>query len=304
MSNLFMVHCLLTLCMPIFVCCSKTTTIDCKTFKNKHIQLEVTDVRESLNTTQLNLVNITSKYNYVLVDYQMPILCRKFLKKLSNVEYLWIPDAGLKEIEQKSFTDMKILSSLNIFNNNITILRSKTFINLKQLRFISLINNSITTIEDKAFENLISLEELNLSSNKITDVAKNWLISCRNLRKLNLRRNKLRTISFLDNLNTFQWLSLSFASNFITTIESDTFKKFFYIEELNLRNNSIKELPTDFLHSLKQGKALDVNENQLSCISRDIISKFTLVFMNDNPLTDICQKRLSKISKHYRMTIF
>lgn len=305
MFQLYKVYCLFILFITIFVC-AKTTTIDCKTFKNKHVELEVADVRQSFDTTELNLVNITLNSNYVLVKHEMSILCRKLLKKLPKVEYFWMPNVGLQEIEVNSFIDMKKLQSINIYGNNVTILRHKTFINLKQLRFISLTNNRITTIQEGSFQNLISLEVLNLSTNDISVIEKNWLSSCRNLRKLNLRRNKLKTITndMLKNLNTFQWITLSFASNSLEEIENNAFAKFFYVQELSLRNNSIKELPGDFLRSIKQGQTLDVNENQLNCIHQDVVRKFNLIFMTDNPLIDNCKNRLGKMMKKFRIAIF
>lgn len=294
---------LLILCIATIEC---GNAFDCKTFKNKNIQLDVADVRVTYNTTRLNLINIKPTHNYVSVKSSVGILCRKFLKKLNAVEFLWISGVGLNEIETNSFVDLKKLKSLNIFNNTFNNIKTKTFTKLQYLRYISLTNNEITTIGKSAFDTLSSLEELNLSSNKISAIQSDWLINCKKLIKLNLSKNNLKIITsdLLKNMNTFQWISVSFAFNKIEKINNEAFSKLLYVQELSLRNNSIKELPGDFVRNVKHGQMLDVNENKLNCISKDVIGKFKVVYVINNPLLKDCVNRLELMLKHYRMAIY
>lgn len=286
--------------------CAENDAINCRVIKNKRIKVDVANIPFSFNVTKINLINITSQYNFASVASNMPVVCRKFIKRMPAVEYLWMKNVSVKDIEAGAFSDLKRLKSLYLVKNTINKITIGTFSNMLKLKSLFLSNNQITTIEYGAFENLPSLEEIGLSHNKIKTIQEDWFTGCRKLAVINLFSNNLKEISatHFKNIIPFQWVSIDLGQNQIEKINKGAFAKLAYVKHLSLRNNSIKELPSDFLATARKGKILDLDQNNLHCVSKDVLVKFQIVYTKNNPLSKHCVNRLNSVEKLNKIAIY
>ncbi|XP_060576208.1 toll-like receptor 3 [Ruditapes philippinarum] len=141
---------------------------------------------------------------------------------------------------QRSFT---IYDCILNFSNDVTL--------VGYIFSISINNNKMPNLADTIFMKVRGLTVLDLSNNDISEVDKGAFImqNTSMLVQLILANNNLTTLPLdvFDNLSNL--LALDLSSNRITKVEQRYFKYLTKLESLNLKHNSIKRLPYDFLAS-------------------------------------------------------
>ncbi|KAL7671359.1 hypothetical protein ACOME3_006259 [Neoechinorhynchus agilis] len=96
--------------------------------------------------------------------------------------------------EINMFVAVNTLISLDVTNNQITMLEPTDFSGLFNLKYLSLQSNIITKIKSEAFEAVSLLQAIDLSQNKLSTIPVDALDGLENLIFLNLADNKLRSI--------------------------------------------------------------------------------------------------------------
>lgn len=112
---------------------------------------------------------------------------------LQQLDYLWLLENEIIEIEAHSFYGLDNLKAIELQSNQLSVIRKGTFTGLPSLNVLHLYNNKIEIIEDGAFD-LPALEHLYLNQNKLkrlSDVVFDRLLL---LSVLSLDKNELEHI--------------------------------------------------------------------------------------------------------------
>ncbi|KAL7671345.1 hypothetical protein ACOME3_006245 [Neoechinorhynchus agilis] len=96
--------------------------------------------------------------------------------------------------EINMFVAVNILISLDVTNNQITMLEPTDFSGVVNLKYLSLQSNIITKIKSKAFEAAGHLEAIDLGQNKLSTIPVDAFDGLENLIFFNLADNKLKSI--------------------------------------------------------------------------------------------------------------
>ena len=83
-----------------------------------------------------------------------------------NLTFIYISNAGLKEVHQSDLKPFSKLMELHLDGNEIEIIDEDLFEFNRELQYISFVNNKIYHIHPDVFNNLFSLEYLRLEYNK------------------------------------------------------------------------------------------------------------------------------------------
>ncbi|KAL3268782.1 hypothetical protein HHI36_007880 [Cryptolaemus montrouzieri] len=182
--------------------------------------------------------------------------------------------------------NLKRLRKLNLSRNKIKELPDE-FFNLLDLEQLSLAHNMLERIDKKISDMvmlrqldlsynsliklpsglgfLVRLTDLNLSNNKLIQLPPD-IVNMRGLKKLDVTNNDLK---LLPKLGEMRRLELLFAQH--NNIEAlPDFEGSENVQELYFGNNYIKEVPAEFCENLHHLKILDLRDNKVEEIPKEI----------------------------------
>ena len=145
------------------------------------------------------------------------------------------------------------------------------------------------TVPDKVYKLNLSYQELDSLPESITQL--------QNLKALNIGGNKFRTTpKVLEKLKNLTHLDYN---NMTSLGFSVPMKLPASLRYLNLNHNKLTVVP-DFVWSLPNLKILDLSENQLSSISKEIqkLNSLTDLWVEGNPMEKEARKKLQKQLPH------
>ena len=187
-----------------------------------------------------------------------------------------------------------------IASNNITRLRADSFSELRKLRTIHIFENNIQSIDQKAFKGLASLDtfhlsEVSLSSFengifrfftnltklilrvKLTEVPQREICLLKRLRVLNLAQFKFHSARFhpcFEKLTELIVLSLSFMEN--SNISSATFYPFrASLTEVRVIHCGLRRLHVDMFKYLSKLVILDLSQSDITSLPGSIFAPLT-----------------------------
>lgn len=190
----------------------------------------------------------------------------KFLKndsdltKLKRLQGLYLQHNDLTEISSGALSGLLSLRVLNISNNKLRSLPEGLFVSPRELREIYLQNNGFTELASGIFHRLEQLLVLDLSGNKLTS-------------------NHVDDGTFLG---LIRLIVLNLSHNSLSRIDAKTFKDLFFLQILDLRNNSIQHVQDNAFLPLYNLHTLNLAENRLHRINAHlfnglfVLSKLTL----------------------------
>ncbi|CAD7090420.1 unnamed protein product [Hermetia illucens] len=168
--------------------------------------------------------------------------------------------AGSENIELISFADNRLESLPNeIFSNQIHLID------------LDLSGNSLTKLHDDVFNSTVSLKTLCLSFNKLEIITRHIFRNLRKLQEIDLSNNNLYSIDlhafqgtpelriFMAPNNNLSSLSSGFEEN-----EKSPFEVLTKLEELDLQNNQITHISSNWMHSLPNLKKLNLSYNRVT----------------------------------------
>eukprot|EP01117_Protostelium_nocturnum_P008969 TRINITY_DN3221_c0_g1_i1.p1 TRINITY_DN3221_c0_g1~~TRINITY_DN3221_c0_g1_i1.p1 ORF type:complete len:636 (-),score=214.16 TRINITY_DN3221_c0_g1_i1:112-2019(-) len=155
------------------------------------------------------------------------------------------------------------LTTLLLSHNSLSQLPIEIF-ELNNLIKLDLSHNSLENLEDLPFDHLLNLNELLLSGNKLRGIPKR-LGGCSCLEKLDLSHNSISQLPSEKILHS-RVRNLQLNSNSIQVLNERFLEHLGSLQELELQDNKLKEIPT--LQSLKGLQRVNLNNNQLSKMPR------------------------------------
>lgn len=252
----------------------------------------------------LPLKDFNSNYLGIkVVNTELSYICKEFFRTLNHVEYVSFEGNQINQIEAGAFEDLADVAHIQLKSNKLIRVDVGIFENIPSLNQLYLDNNKITLIDDEAFKNLPELEELNLSLNNIQTISNKWFINCPNIKKLDLSFNKIKTVPAraFEGLPSDMNVKIILASNSIEEIEEGAFENLQKIAKIQLRDNSITELPNMFGELIYARKLL-LNRNSITCVPDEILDmfgKFNEVRIKRNPIADDCVLKNETALKKY-----
>jgi Leucine-rich repeat (LRR) protein len=114
---------------------------------------------------------INSAKQIQIVDQTALSLPTNFAEKFPLVTEIVFDRSNFFHLDNATFSNLTLLTSLTITNNKIRQIPAKTFVDNKKMNFLNLAGNKIQVIDDEAFVGLIFLVELNLSHNLLTRIS-------------------------------------------------------------------------------------------------------------------------------------
>uniref|UniRef100_A0A1A9WM65 TIR domain-containing protein n=1 Tax=Glossina brevipalpis TaxID=37001 RepID=A0A1A9WM65_9MUSC len=182
---------------------------------------------------------------------------------------------------------LRRLQQLSLQHNNITNLAANALAGLSSLRVLNLSYNHLETLPSEAFAGNKELREIHLQGNELYDLPKGLFHRLEQLLVLDLSGNQL-TSHHVDN-NTFAGLIrlivLNLANNALTRIGSKTFKELYFLQILDMRNNSIGHIEDGAFLPLYNLHTLNLAENRLHTLDNKIFNGLyvlTKLTLNNN----------------------
>ncbi|XP_022906827.1 toll-like receptor 7 [Onthophagus taurus] len=203
--------------------------------------------------------------------------------------------------EMSGFARLRRLQELRLDYNNISDISGEALVGLTSLRVVNLSNNNVETLPEGLFAACRELREIHLQNNTLMFLAKGVFHRLEQLIVLDLSGNQL-TSGHIDS-STFTGLIrliiLNLSHNALTRIDGKTFKDLFFLQILDLRNNSIGFIEDNAFLPLYNLHTLNLAENRLNTIGGSlfnglfVLSKLTL---NNNLIVNVDSKAFQNCS--------
>lgn len=186
--------------------------------------------------------------------------------------------------ENWTIAKLRRLQQLNLEYNNITEISGEALAGLPSLRIFNISHNQLETLPIGLFAGARDFQEIHLQYNKLYDLPRGIFHKLEQLLILDLSGNQLSS-HHIDN-NTFSGLIrliiLNLAHNALTRIDAKTFRDLYFLQILDLRNNSIGYIDDNTFLPLYNLHTLNLAENRLHTINDElfnglfVLSKLTL----------------------------
>ncbi|XP_030572271.1 insulin-like growth factor-binding protein complex acid labile subunit [Drosophila novamexicana] len=206
----------------------------------------------------------------------------------SNLMSLFLGHNRLKDIPKNIFLGADNLATLHLENNLLKVLHNHSFHALKELKDLSLADNQLEQLPLGVFAGLRKLLDLNLAGNRLRALPRGIFDKNLNMTRLSLARNLLATfeseilklqprLTLLDiSGNILHELTLNFSLLEQVLAHSCDLRRltvYGVIRELDLHNNSLRELPHIPLAS--NVTSLDLSQNPLGNLQGNPLRRFT-----------------------------
>ncbi|XP_040165369.1 toll-like receptor 7 [Anopheles arabiensis] len=179
---------------------------------------------------------------------------------------------------------LRRLQHLNLEFNNISEVHGDALAGLGSLRTLNLSYNHLETLPGGLFAGSRDLREIHLQGNQIYELPRGLFHRLEQLLVLDLSRNQLSS-HHVDN-GTFSGLIrlvvLNLAHNALTRIDARTFAELYFLQILDLRNNSIGYIEDNAFLPVYNLHTLNLAENRLHTLDDRlfnglfVLSKLTL----------------------------
>ena len=161
----------------------------------------------------------------------------------------------------------KTIKTIQVSNNNFTIISMNRLLHLTSLEELFLDHNGLTEVNETCFKvpDLVgatcmrSLRKIIFNDNNINNIAANAFEDLESLKMLTLANNYLSSLTrnIFTGLWNLQYLNL--AGNQIATIGNDTFKNLESLRDLFLNNNELRVIPS----GIPMLEWLDISGNKI-----------------------------------------
>ncbi len=215
---------------------------------NPFRQAYYAEIQRRLQGQQGNYVHINLPS--INLGTMEPTLLFKFIQELNAwisglqcyLLSLDLNDNDLTVLLPGTFGGLEHLQQLRLDGNQLAALPAGTFDGLQNLQNLYLGGNKLVTLPPEIFNGLQNLRNLHLGHNELTTLPRNILSDLRNLQELELSGNQLTTLpsGIFDSLQNLWQLSLNY--NRLTTLEPRMFSGLQYLQVLELSYNRLKAL--------------------------------------------------------------
>src|SRR6218665_1277443 len=232
------------------------------------------------------------------------------LSALHMLELLEVRNYSKATLPTDALLRLTALKELRIVSGRLRNLTSDTFRGQQaSLLALNLQQNQLGRVPTSALAPLVSLQTLDLSANQITQLPANAFSGSISLRSivldLNPLQNNVDPRAFADISLTLQ--SLSFLSCQLGDRSLDAIKPLEQLTTLNLRQNTLTNLPTDLFTRTNQLHYLILDSNRLTSLNSalflNISSSLLTLELRDNPFTNLPSDTFSTLTSLVELSL-
>ncbi|KAF7286132.1 uncharacterized protein LOC143191058 isoform X1 [Rhynchophorus ferrugineus] len=198
-----------------------------------------------------------------------------------------ISGSEIASIEERAFTSLSCLDTLDLSQNHLSYFQNDTFIGLKRLTVLNISYNDLEFIVENNFLYMENLEVLDISHNRIEVVGVETFSDLVQLKTLLLNDNRIRKLIHYKVFNNlFALRTLNLESNWLAIVASYMFSELHSLESLNLANNGLQKFVFQGFGNkeLAHVTNLNLSSNGLTELdARDVKN----IFSNDRLVLDI-----------------
>ena len=253
-----------------------------------------------------------SLYNYDLtrldVRYGQAHIRPDLITLLPNLKHLYLESVDFHYLPHFSLSN-QFLTYINIYLSTIrgihsNIIRKGRVSDLSQLKHLYLYPNQFMNLTDQTFSGLTALTYLVIRYCHIPNPATTFspLVS---LSRLYYQLSELTDISFLNKTPSLYKLKyLSFSSNLLTSIQSNTFSRYSNLTRLYLSYNKISRLENKCFKGLDKMKNLYLVSNQLTELNSTTfkgLKSLTYINLNYNHIPHLTSRIFESLPKLNRI---
>lgn len=287
---------------------NKSLNISQDTFKDlqdlQHLNLAYNNInliQHSALCPLKNLQSLNLTHNRIKsLDLDLTSTCTSETSIL-DLSYNLITTLG----DLSQISKLKRLQHLYLQHNNITDLSTDSLIGLTSLRILNLSYNKLESLPNLLFSNSREIREIHLQHNLLFELPKGLFHRLEQLLVLDLSSNQLSSHHIDDSIFTglIRLIVLNLSNNALTRLDSKTFKDLFFLQILDLKNNSIGYVEENAFLPLYNLHTLNLAENRLHQLSSTlfnglfVLSKLTLNNNLINLIDDNCFKNCSDLKE-------
>ncbi|XP_030376475.1 leucine-rich repeat-containing protein 15 [Scaptodrosophila lebanonensis] len=218
----------------------------------------------------------------------------------SNLMSLFLGHNRLKDIPKNIFLGADNLNTLHLEDNQLRTLHNHSFSALKELKELSLADNQLEQLPLGVFAGMRKLLDLNLAGNRLTGFPRGIFDRNLNLTRVNLARNRFTVfeselfklqprMALLDlSGNILHELTLNFSLLELIVAQGCDLRRltvYGVVHELDLRNNSLREMP--HIPQAVNVTTLDLSQNPLGNLQGNPFRRFTSLLRLNLSTTNI-----------------
>lgn len=265
------------------------------------------------NSNAINIkINIKAQ-NLQEVDFssnKLQCIKKGIFNKYINLRKLILRKNGINNIFEESFNGLSKLETLDLSENNLTIL-ANVFTPLKNLQHLNISRNNIEFIHENYFNNWL-LQHLDVSHNNLRKLAPGALQLLPNLARLLLTDNPHLGITQLDTqllVGTGRRLQqidasrtglyqvpeafthsvrfLSLVGNRISSIRCGDLDSYPLLQSLDFSDNKVASVEEDSLGRLEMLLFLNLNKNLLTSVPKSLPDELKYLSINNNLIKNL-----------------
>lgn len=211
-----------------------------------------------------------------------------------------------ESISLKSATYMR---KLILSRNLISEVSSDAFRDTARLEYLDLSNNKIADLDNNVFSNMLNLVTLSLANNTLATVPN--VCSMSQLKILDLAGNRIGAVHSTDfKCNNMQLQYLFLSNNDMTTIQTGAFFYLPSLKYLDLSENHLMELPTQWsyinYHGYNYTSSSGLQELHLERNNINIVDDISLtgltslqhVYLDENSILTLNVKSIKNLPLH------
>lgn len=243
---------------------------------------------------------------FKFVNNQIPLqtLPDRLLSNLPQLKIATLNGNHFAYLPESLFRGSSELNQLDLSRNQLHMLPEMLFRDQINLQQLYLNQNDLEALPDRLFENTRNLETLNLSSNRLRKLSAHIFASLEKLKVLFLNNNNLHTIDrssfggltsltnlyMQNNFLSFNEINILLQEQELVT-EGSPFQYLQSLSVLNLRNNSISRIFSDWNVNTLKLTELDLSYNRISMLSHHNVN-----FLSDNIVVNLTHNRITEVN--------
>ncbi|KAH8258172.1 hypothetical protein KR038_007238 [Drosophila bunnanda] len=234
---------------------------------NPHLQqVRILNNRVPLTTLPSRLFANHQELKVILLRSELETLPGDLFEHSTEITNISLKENLLTTLPARLLEHQVNLLNLDLSSNRLTHLPDKLFEHTTKLTDLNLEDNLLTGISSDIFSRLGHLETLTMSWNRIRTIDPNAFVGATELRHLHLEHNDIN-------------LQQPILKAFLEVTGNSPFSPLTELETLNLRNNSVLFIYSDWKFLLTQLRVLDLSYNNISSLSYE-----DLQFLSKNRL--------------------
>ncbi|KAH9510024.1 hypothetical protein Btru_044856 [Bulinus truncatus] len=205
----------------------------------------------------------------------------------NQVQQDWLNKTLVIRVQSVKLADDIV--SLDLSNNQLQHLTREMFQDFQSLVYLNLSNNNISLIENTTFTDLIYLEILDLSFNNINTFPWDSLNGLGKLSQLILNNNNIHLEVNSTDMSPYlrPVTMLDIANNPITELPSNFFHPFPFLRSLNVANCSIQEIDQTVFDNMKHLEKLNLSNNNIKFISQPLFQETSLKWLSISDMPNL-----------------